>query len=114
MIYEEKLSKMEKRVLNATPSALHASDIQFEAIVERNSVSLGHGFELNLTVSPPVLESMEGFKVYEPQVRQEGNTKIFEQILMPETEKITAIPEVSFSFFDPGTSVVNKNEFFLI
>ncbi len=52
------------------------------------------------TVTPPVLKSTEGFKVYEPQIKQEGNVKTFEQILIPETEKIKAIPEVKFSFFD--------------
>jgi len=53
------------------------------------------------TVTCPTLESQEGFKLYEPQIKQEGNTKIFEQILMPKTDTLHEIPKITFSFFDP-------------
>ncbi len=53
------------------------------------------------TVTIPKLESQQGFKVYEPQVKQEKGVKIFEQILMPRTATIKEIPRVSFSFFNP-------------
>ena len=53
------------------------------------------------TVTCPKIESQEGFKLYEPQIKQENNTKIFEQILMPKTDTIYEIPKVTFSFFDP-------------
>lgn len=55
------------------------------------------------TVTPPVLASDKDFKVYEPQAKQEGDKKIFEQILIPETDKVAALPEVRFSFFNPDS-----------
>ncbi len=53
------------------------------------------------TVTSPSLKDEEGFKVYEPQVTQQGNRKVFEQILIPLSDSIKEIPAVSFSFFDP-------------
>jgi hypothetical protein len=53
------------------------------------------------TVTIPRLESQESFKVYEPQIKQEKEVKIFEQVLIPKTDKIKEIPGVSFSFFNP-------------
>ncbi len=55
------------------------------------------------SVKPPQLRSKEGFKVYDPQGKQDGNAKIFEQVLMPESEKVTHIPQITFSFFNTGT-----------
>ncbi|MBN1520953.1 MAG: protein BatD [Candidatus Aureabacteria bacterium] len=52
-------------------------------------------------VVSPVLSSQEGLKVYEPEVRQEGDAKVFEQVLIPMSEKVSEIPEITFSFFDP-------------
>ena len=52
------------------------------------------------TVTPPKIGEA-GFKVYEPQMRQEGNLKIFEYVLIPLSEAVNKIPEVPFSFFDP-------------
>ena len=54
------------------------------------------------TVTSPKLKNPEGFKVYEPQITQQGNKKVFEQILIPLSDSITEIPDVVFSFFDPG------------
>jgi hypothetical protein len=53
------------------------------------------------TVTSPALKYSEGFKTYEPQVKLEGSKKIFEQVLIPMTEAVKKLPEVSFSFFDP-------------
>lgn len=58
------------------------------------------------SVKPPQLKDKKGFKVYDPQVKQNSNKKIFEQVLIPESENITQIPEVVFSFFD-----TNKGEY---
>lgn len=52
------------------------------------------------SVKPPRLQSTDGFKIYDPQVKQNENEKIFEQVLIPESEKVTYIPRISFSFFD--------------
>ncbi len=54
------------------------------------------------TVTSPRLKYEEDFKVYDPQVTQQGNRKVFEQILIPLSDSIREIPAVSFSFFDPG------------
>jgi hypothetical protein len=53
------------------------------------------------TVTSPALKHSEDFKTYEPQVKQEGSKKIFEQVLIPMTEAVKKLPEVSFSFFNP-------------
>jgi hypothetical protein len=54
------------------------------------------------TVTSPAMRQCEGFKTYEPQIKQEGNKKIFQQILMPMTDAVKKIPEASFSFFSPS------------
>ncbi|MFA7677849.1 MAG: BatD family protein, partial [Candidatus Omnitrophota bacterium] len=56
------------------------------------------------TVTIPQIASLKEFKTYEPQSETKDNYKIFEQILVPRTENITAIPEIKFSFFNPGQS----------
>ncbi|MFA6321616.1 MAG: BatD family protein [Candidatus Omnitrophota bacterium] len=53
------------------------------------------------TVLSPTIETMTGFKAYEPEVRTQENSKEFVQVLIPETEKITQVPTASFSYFDP-------------
>lgn len=55
------------------------------------------------SVKPPRLESATGFKVYDPQARQNENAKVFEQVIIPDSEKITRIPRIDFSFFDTQT-----------
>ncbi len=52
------------------------------------------------SITSPKLQSKDGFKVYDPQVKQNGTEKIFEQVLMPDSEKITHIPQINFSFFN--------------
>lgn len=53
------------------------------------------------TVKPPSLAGLEdNFKVYEPEIKQDGNTKAFEQVIIPKSDKITEIPKVDFSYFD--------------
>lgn len=55
------------------------------------------------TISLPGLKELKNFKIYEPQVRQEGNEKIFEQILIPLDESAKEVPAVSVSFFNTDT-----------
>jgi len=55
------------------------------------------------SVKAPKLQSKDGFKVYDPQVKQNENEKIFEQVLIPESEKVTYIPQINFSFFNTRT-----------
>ncbi|MFA5163873.1 MAG: BatD family protein [Patescibacteria group bacterium] len=55
------------------------------------------------SVKAPRLQSKDGFKVYDPQVKQNGNEKIFEQVIIPDSENITHIPQINFSFFNTKT-----------
>ena len=55
------------------------------------------------TVGVPKLKSEKGFKIYEPQVKQEANEKRFEQIIMPMSPEVKEVPAVSFDFFDIGS-----------
>ena len=50
----------------------------------------------------PVLSSTEGFRTYKPQTDPPDNeTTVFEQVLIPQDETLSAIPSVHFSYFDP-------------
>ncbi|MBD3379691.1 MAG: hypothetical protein GF408_04430 [Candidatus Omnitrophica bacterium] len=55
------------------------------------------------TVTEPRIAVGDDFKTYEPQVTQKEYKKIYEQIVIPKSHKVTAVPEVTFSYFDPGT-----------
>lgn len=52
------------------------------------------------TVNPPPLNFKDDFKVYDADVKPDKTGKVFEQVIIPKSEKITEIPEISFSFFD--------------
>ena len=53
------------------------------------------------SIQDPELANTQGFKVYDPQVKQEDGKKTFEQVIIPQKESITRTPEVRFSYFDP-------------
>jgi len=55
------------------------------------------------SIKAPRLQSKDGFKVYDPQVKQNENEKIFEQVIIPDSENITHIPQINFSFFNTKT-----------
>ena len=66
------------------------------------------------TVGVPKLKSEQGFKIYEPQIKQEANEKRFEQIVMPMSSDIKEIPMLSFVFFDIGSGqykTINRGPF---
>jgi hypothetical protein len=86
----------------------------FQLNVEANPLSVKAGDPITLkmtvrgegnfdSVKAPKLQSKDGFKVYDPQVRQNENEKVFEQVLIPESEKVTHIPQINFSFFNTKT-----------
>ena len=56
------------------------------------------------TVLSPKLDVIEGFNAYEPEVKTQENSKVFTQVLIPGTEKITQVPKATFSYFDPIAS----------
>ncbi|MCM8782622.1 MAG: BatD family protein [Candidatus Omnitrophica bacterium] len=55
------------------------------------------------SVKAPKLQSQDGFKVYDPQVKQNENEKVFEQVIIPNSQNLTHIPQINFSFFNTKT-----------
>lgn len=58
------------------------------------------------TVTAPTLATTDGFRVYPPQAAKPpenvpADTKVFEQVLIPERAGTVALPDIRFSFFDP-------------
>lgn len=56
------------------------------------------------SVTAPILEKAEYFKIYPPKVIQQDGVKIFEQVLLPQKE-VEEMPRAQFSFFDPDKKV---------
>ena len=50
------------------------------------------------------MKSSPDFKVYEPQVKKEDDILTFEQVVMPLSDKVKEIPEISFNFFNPESA----------
>ncbi|OQB10575.1 MAG: hypothetical protein BWY16_00786 [Candidatus Omnitrophica bacterium ADurb.Bin205] len=82
--------------IEATPLEVKAGD----PITLKMTVKGEGNFD---SVKAPKLQSKDGFKVYGPQVKQNESEKIFEQVLIPESEKVTHIPQINFSFFNTKT-----------
>ncbi|MFH1678948.1 MAG: BatD family protein [Candidatus Omnitrophota bacterium] len=85
-----------KLEVEATPLQVKAGD----PITLKMTVKGEGNFD---TLRPPKLQSKDGFKVYDPQVKQNEVEKIFEQVLIPDSEKVTYIPQINFSFFNTRT-----------
>lgn len=58
------------------------------------------------TVIIPKLENIEGYRIYEPQIKTEPNRKVFKQVLIPESDQVYQTPKAVFTYFDP-----NKKEY---
>ncbi len=85
-------------------------DFQFTVSAGPTEVRVGDPVTLKMvvsgqgnfnTVTTPQTVSGPDFKVYAPQITLRDNSKTFEQIFMPTTDKVNALPVVTFSFFDP-------------
>lgn len=88
-------------------------DYSFSVYSDAQEVQIGDPITLKMkiqgegnmkTVIAPLLEFGDDFKVYEPEISQVGNLKIFEQIIIPTNDRIDEIPQIDFSFFDPKSS----------
>lgn len=87
-------------------------DFSFDVKADGNKVKLGDPVTFRMTIggrgnldtvaAPEIQESLD-LKVYKPQVSKKGNTKIYEQVVIPKSEGMKEISGVSFSFFDPKT-----------
>jgi hypothetical protein len=82
--------------VSATPLEVKAGD----PITLKMTVNGEGNFD---SIKAPKLQSRDGFKVYDPQVKQNESEKIFEQVLIPESEKVMHIPQINFSFFNTKT-----------
>ena len=82
-------------------------------------VTVGDPVTLNIQISGQgAIDSLNlpkldwpSFKSYEPSVTTNKNnplgllgTRTFEQVVIPESDKITEVPRIEFSFFDPVTA----------
>lgn len=82
--------------LEATPKEVKAGDpITLKVVIT------GEG-NFN-TVKNPALRADGNFKIYDPDVKQDETGKVFEQVIIPKTEKVKEIPAVTFSFFDTSS-----------
>ncbi|MFC1712862.1 BatD family protein [Candidatus Poribacteria bacterium] len=107
--------------VNPLPTAGQPTDFsgvvgRYSLNVEAKPTSLKVGEPITLTmiiqgtgnidaVDIPIITDLTQFKLYDPQinVKKNANTgmKTFEQVLIPESADIEAIPEIQFSYFDP-------------
>jgi len=56
-------------------------------------------------ITAPQFNTHIGFKTYEAQAIQKGSSKIFEQVIIPQTETLKEIPRIHFSHFDPEKNI---------
>jgi len=87
-------------------------DFTLDVSAEPTNVMVGDPITLTMkvkgdgnwaTVSVPQLASVDGFKLYDPQVEGRQQSKVFEQVIIPTREEITEIPVINFSFFNTKT-----------
>jgi len=87
-------------------------NFEFEVTAAPLEVKLGDPITLKMTVNGqgnlntvgvPKLRSVDGLKIYEPQIKQEANKKSFEQIIMPMSREVKEVPAISFDFFDTSS-----------
>lgn len=43
------------------------------------------------------------FKIYDPQIKDEGRDKVLEQVIIPTSENVKEVPAAAFSYFDTET-----------
>ena len=86
----------------------------FDVVAKPTSLKVGEPITLTMTVKGygnidtvniPKIVGLTQFKVYDPQisVNKTGNSgeKTFEQVLIPRSDDVKAVPEILFSYFDP-------------
>ena len=81
----------------------------FKASVGPASVKVGDPLTLHMTISGqgyfkdlamPVFNDHR-FKIYDPQIKDNENSKTLEQVIIPTAQDIIEVPAISFSYFDP-------------
>ena len=83
---------------------------RFTAEVTPREVRLGETIVLRIriqgkgnfqTVTAPRIEKGMGFKTYGPHTRQEPELKVYEQVLIPQSDAVKEVPRIRFVFFEP-------------
>jgi hypothetical protein len=83
----------------------------FQASVSPLQVKIGDPLTMKMDVQGngnfknikmPVFQA-QGFKVYEPQIRDTGNEKKSEEVIIPTSADIKEVPALQFSYFDTST-----------
>jgi hypothetical protein len=82
--------------LDFTASISPADVIVGDPVTLKMKVSGSANFK---SIQMPVFNDSR-FKTYEPQIKDEGNAKTLEQVIIPTTEQIVEIPSMTFSYFD--------------
>ncbi|MCR4337605.1 MAG: BatD family protein, partial [Candidatus Omnitrophica bacterium] len=81
----------------------------FQVTVSPSEVKVGDPITLRMRVSGegdwknlsmPSLKDTEQFKTYEPQIHQDEQGKVLEQVVIPKTIQMKEIPAIEVSYFD--------------
>jgi len=98
------------------PESFSGAVGQYSLNVSAKPIALKVGEPITLTmtvkgqgnidaVTTPRIADLSQFKVYDPQisVQKQGNAgeKTFEQVIIPRSDSVKAIPEIWFGYFDP-------------
>ncbi len=83
-------------------------ELKFEAGVSPLQVKVGDPLTLRMKISgnanlklvqfPQINDPL--FKTYEPQIKDEADARLLEQVIVPTSEKIMEVPALSFNYFD--------------
>lgn len=86
-------------------------NFDFETTVSPDEVNVGDPLTLRMTITGdgnlnaiqfPALSESDKLKLYEPQIHEEVNSKILEQVVIPKTKDLTEITVIEFSYFSPA------------
>jgi hypothetical protein len=84
-------------------AAINPDNIVLGDLVTLNTKISGPGYTDNITI--PLLKSNSALKTYPPEKLQSGPNDInYKQIIIPQSTNLTAIPKISFTWFDTKTA----------
>ncbi len=81
----------------------------FQASIGPEEVKVGDPITLRMKIRGtgnlkaanfPILPQ-DNFKFYDPEIKEENNVKTLEQVIIPQTDQITQVPILQFSYFNP-------------
>ena len=84
-------------------------NFNFEASVGPSQVGVGDPITLKMKIQGegnldavqfPKITDEENFKFYDPVIKEEGNAKILEQVIIPRSDQISEVPALNFSYYN--------------